>query len=143
MPGAAAGTVATSLELAALPSAVPCARLHTKQVLWEWGLGAHAETAELVVSELITNAIRAAGVGPGVPVVQLRLTRHQEQVLVEVWDASPQPPVRAEAGPDGESGRGLVLVQALSTRWGYYYPERPPRGRARGPVGKIVWALCG
>ncbi|HUZ37941.1 MAG TPA: hypothetical protein VMV17_16590 [Streptosporangiaceae bacterium] len=84
MPGAAAGAVATSLELAALPSAVPCARLHTKQ-----------------------------------------------------------PPVRAEAGPDGESGRGLVLVQALSTRWGYYYPERPPRGRARGPVGKIVWALCG
>jgi hypothetical protein len=43
------------LELAALPSAVPCARLHTRQVLWEWGLGAAAETVELLVSELVTN----------------------------------------------------------------------------------------
>jgi hypothetical protein len=47
----------TFLELGALPSAVPCARLHTRQLLWEWGLAADlADTAELLVSEIVTNA---------------------------------------------------------------------------------------
>jgi len=46
------------LVLGALPSAVPCARLHAKLVLAEWGLKALAETAELLVSELVTNAVR-------------------------------------------------------------------------------------
>src|SRR6266568_8695985 len=45
------------LELAALPGAVPCARLHARQVLWEWGHGAVAESAELPVSEIVTNAL--------------------------------------------------------------------------------------
>jgi len=45
------------LELGALTSAVPCARLHARQVLWEWGLQASADTAELLVSELVTNAV--------------------------------------------------------------------------------------
>jgi hypothetical protein len=44
------------LELGALPGAVPCARLHTRQLLWEWGLIALSETAELLVSEIVTNA---------------------------------------------------------------------------------------
>ena len=48
------------LELGALPSAVPCARLHAKHVLWEWGLDALAEAIELVVSELITNGVQAS-----------------------------------------------------------------------------------
>jgi hypothetical protein len=47
------------LELGALPSAVPCARLHTRAVLWEWGLRP-GEQAELVVSEIITNAVQAS-----------------------------------------------------------------------------------
>jgi len=42
----------SQLELGALASAVPCARLHARQVLWEWGVGEQAETAELLVSEL-------------------------------------------------------------------------------------------
>ena len=50
----------TSLELGALPSAVPCARLHTRQVLWEWRLTGLAHSAELLVSELVTNAITAS-----------------------------------------------------------------------------------
>src|SRR6266567_5818044 len=50
----------TSLELGALPGAVPCARLHTRQVLWEWGFAALVETIELIVSELVTNAIQAS-----------------------------------------------------------------------------------
>ena len=50
----------TFLELGSLPSAVPCARLHTRQVLWEWHLDALAGTAELIVSELVTNAVHAS-----------------------------------------------------------------------------------
>ena len=50
----------SSLLLGALPSAVPCARLHARQVLWEWGLSEVAETAELLLSELVTNAVQAA-----------------------------------------------------------------------------------
>ena len=46
----------SQLELGALPTAVPCARLHARQVILEWGLTGLAHTAELVVSELVTNA---------------------------------------------------------------------------------------
>src|SRR6516162_10509968 len=49
------------LELGAYPGAVPCARLHTRAVLWEWGLGP-GENAELVVSEIVTNAVQASRV---------------------------------------------------------------------------------
>ena len=48
------------LELGALPSAVPCARLHARQVLWEWGTKTLADPVELVVSELVTNALQAS-----------------------------------------------------------------------------------
>lgn len=47
------------LELGASPSVVPCARLHCRQVLWEWGLAGLSESAELVVAELATNAVQA------------------------------------------------------------------------------------
>lgn len=46
------------LELGALPSAVPCARLHTRQLLWEWGLTSLIDSAELIVSEIMTNAVQ-------------------------------------------------------------------------------------
>ena len=49
----------TYLELAALPTAVPCARMHAKAVALEWGLPALAEKVELIVSELVTNSVRA------------------------------------------------------------------------------------
>jgi anti-sigma regulatory factor (Ser/Thr protein kinase) len=65
----------THLELASLPSAVACARLHAKAVALEWGLPALAESVELIVSELVTNSIRAAerphGAGLTVAVVRL------------------------------------------------------------------------
>ena len=48
------------LPLGALPGAIPCARLHTTAVLWEWGMEALAQQAELTVSELVTNAVRAS-----------------------------------------------------------------------------------
>src|SRR5713101_5872411 len=53
-PAPAAWPLQSRLELAALPGAVPCARLHARQLLWEWGLATLAETAELLISELTT-----------------------------------------------------------------------------------------
>jgi anti-sigma regulatory factor (Ser/Thr protein kinase) len=126
------------LELGALPTAVPCARLHARQVLWEWRLGGLREVAELVVSELVTNAVQATA-GRQLPApVRLRLSSDGSRALVEVWDADSRPPqpraVEADGVPDlvAERGRGLLLVAALSTRWGWY-PERRCGG-------KVVWA---
>ena len=54
------------LELGALPSAVPCARLHARQLLWEWGLHtALGDSAELLVAEIVTNAIQVSAGGRG------------------------------------------------------------------------------
>ena len=119
----------TALELAALPTAVPCARLHARAVLYEWRLAAIAETAELIVSELVTNAV-AVSAGTGLP-VRLRLVAGHLGVLVEVEDASQQVPQQQAVAPDAEHGRGLLLVDALSARWGVYPLES----------GKIVWAV--
>jgi anti-sigma regulatory factor (Ser/Thr protein kinase) len=100
----------THLLLAALPSAVACARGHARAVALEWGLApGQADTTELIVSELITNAIRASArrTAAGPPVVWLRLARDHDSVVIRVWDASPRMPVRRDAGPDDEAGRGL------------------------------------
>jgi anti-sigma regulatory factor (Ser/Thr protein kinase) len=132
------------LELGALPSAVPCFRLHVKHVLWEWGLEEElAATVELVVSELVTNGQRASaqitssrykGVWrPGVPPVRLWLHSDKERVLVQVWDADDRMPEPQVVDPEAESGRGLLLVATLSTEWGTYRPE--------GASGKCVWAM--
>ena len=120
------------LELGALPSAVPCARLHVRHLLWEWGLTALAANAELLTSELVTNAVKATA-GQQQAAVRLRLSSDNERVLVEVWDADPSLPEPADATPDPyeEGGRGLFLVAALSTRWNWY-PTRDPRG-------KVIW----
>ncbi len=108
----------------------------------EWGLAAVAETVELVVSELTTNAVRAS-TGPdglprydddlsGVPVVHLRLWSDRERVLVQVWDRNTGAPTAKHAEPDEEGGRGLMLVQALCERWNW---DVVP-----GWAGKVIWA---
>jgi hypothetical protein len=81
----------TPLELAALPGAVPCSRLHARQVLWEWGLSAITETAELLVSEFVTNSVKAAQATDYGPLVQVRLSVNRVHLLVEVWDGNTQP----------------------------------------------------
>jgi hypothetical protein len=131
------------LELGALPTAVPCVRLHVKHRLWEWELGCLSDTAELIVSELATNAQRASAglVGsrylgkwkPGVPPIRLWLYSDKERVLVQVWDGDHHMPERQAAALDDESGRGLLLVETLSVEWGSYVLE--------GTTGKITWAL--
>ncbi len=57
------------------------------------------------------------------------------QVVILVWDASLLPPVPRDVGDDAENGRGLLLVEALSTRWNWYIP--------RHLGGKVVWAQIG
>jgi hypothetical protein len=133
------------MELGALPGAVPCARLHTKMMLWEWGLDGLADTAELIVSEIVTNAQRAsAGItgsryegrwNPGTPPVRLWLYADMQYVLVHVWDADHHLPEPQSVDLEAESGRGLLLVESLSEEWGTFRPERSS--------GKTTWALLG
>jgi len=140
-PGMSASwTLTTTLPLGALPGATPCARLHARAVLHECGLAGLAEAAELIVSELVTNAVRASTApdghprydATGMPVVVLRLASDRFKLLVEVWDVIPGAPAAAHPGPDDESGRGLMLVAAQCDRWSW---ESAP-----GWPGKVVWA---
>jgi anti-sigma regulatory factor (Ser/Thr protein kinase) len=124
-----------ALELGALPDAVPCARLHARQVLWEWGLTRLAATTELLVSELVTNAVAALRTANQVSPVRLWLLADRTRVLVLVWDASLRPPVPVIADQDAENGRGLLLVEAVSQCWDWYFPH--------DIGGKVVWALAG
>ncbi|HXZ72371.1 MAG TPA: ATP-binding protein [Streptosporangiaceae bacterium] len=126
----------TFLELGALPTAVPCARYHVRQVLWEWHLAAQADRAELLVSELVTNAITASrATSPDSP-VRLWLLSDSARILILVQDDSPHPPVRAELETSTERGRGLLLVEAISGEWDWYIPER-------SGAGKVTWAIIG
>jgi anti-sigma regulatory factor (Ser/Thr protein kinase) len=127
----------THLELGALPTAVPCARLHVRQVLWEWGLGELAEVSEAVVSELVPNAYETTIRNQLPTPIRLRLSSNGQQALIEVWDADPTPPRPAVFDINNlplayaEGGRGLLLVAALSERWSCYRLSQ---------AGKVVWA---
>jgi anti-sigma regulatory factor (Ser/Thr protein kinase) len=128
------------LPLGALPTAVPCARRYTRVILDEWDLAALADSAELIVSELLTNSVQATTDEDGqprygeagLPVVHLRLASDHARVLVEVWDSVPRPPAARQATSDEEGGRGLALVEALSDRWDWT--------TVPGWSGKVVWA---
>jgi hypothetical protein len=130
------------LELGALPTAVPCARAHARLVLAEWGLQELADPAELVVSELVTNGLRASRglVGSrfggrwsaGTPPVRLWLLSDYRTALVQVWGGDDRMPMRQELGPESEAGRGLWLVEAVSEDWGAFRPQHAS--------GKVVWA---
>ena len=133
----------TYLELGALPTAVPCARLHVKHVLREWQMPELADTVELIVAELVTNATQAsAGLmgskfagrfSPGVPPVRLWLASDGKHAVVQVWDANDQLPARETVAPDAETGRGLMLVESVADEWGSYTPD--------SSSGKVVWAV--
>lgn len=121
------------LELGALPGAVPSARLHTRQVLWEWQLPALSETAQLLVSELMTNAVRASPPAGQTLPVHLWLSSDRSRLLIRVEDTNRHPPAPTGADGGDESGRGLRIVDAISAKWGWHTSE--------DHGGKIVWAL--
>jgi anti-sigma regulatory factor (Ser/Thr protein kinase) len=123
----------TSLDLAALPTAVACARGHARSVALECGLAHLGDTAELLASEMVTNALQASERLRTVetPIVRIWVTSDRESIVLGVWDASAAMPVRQKAGPTDDSGRGLMILDALSADWGSY----------READGKVVWAL--
>ncbi|MGW0633346.1 SpoIIE family protein phosphatase [Streptomyces sp. NPDC002758] len=105
-------------------AAVSTARHVAARQLGEWGLEHLVTTTELIVSELLTNAIHYSA-GP----IRLRLIRHQV-LTCEVFDTGPSCPRLRHSRSHDENGRGLLLVAQLSRRWG----SRSAMG------GKIVWA---
>jgi anti-sigma regulatory factor (Ser/Thr protein kinase) len=121
------------LELGALPGAVPCARLHARQVLWEWELPVFCENAELLVSELMTNAIQASPSAGQILPVCLWLSSDRSRLLIQVHDTNCHPPVCTRAGGGDENGRGLLIVDDICTEWGWHINQ--------DDSGKMVWAL--
>jgi anti-sigma regulatory factor (Ser/Thr protein kinase) len=104
------------------------ARAFTRSLLASRGRTTHQGTAELLVSELITNALRYS-VGP----VRLSLSLRGDALHCEVEDTNPDPPVVRRAREDDEGGRGLLLVQECARAWGSRDSER----------GKVVWFTLG
>lgn len=131
------------LELPILPTSPFQARMHVRHVLEKWRRNEFVRPAQLIVSELVTNAVKASmrcsmlprtgsQAGPEVPAdrVWVDLYRAGDAVVIRIWDASPKPPVMRSPTLDDEGGRGLLLVDVLASSWGYHWP-------ATG--GKIVW----
>lgn len=111
-------------ELPAEPEAVARARALTVAKLAEWGLRELEFTTELLVSELVTNAIRY-----GRPPLRLRLI-HERTLILEVSDGSNTSPRARRALETDEGGRGLFLVAQVAKLWGTRYEVR----------GKTIWA---
>jgi anti-sigma regulatory factor (Ser/Thr protein kinase) len=128
----------TRLELAAQPTAPGVVRGHVRAVAHEWGLADLADTAELLASEIATNAVQASQRLSTradlalMPVIRLWITSDGAALVIHVWDGNDEMPVRQEVGADSEAGRGLMLVDALAKDWGAYR-------KAEG--GKVVWAM--
>jgi PAS domain S-box-containing protein len=106
------------------PAAVATARAEARRQVTGWGFDDLAFTTELVVSELVTNAIRYAS-----PPLRLRLIR-ERTLICEVSDGSSTSPRLRHARTTDEGGRGLFLVSQFTQRWGARYT----------PQGKTIWA---
>ncbi|MEU1802994.1 SpoIIE family protein phosphatase [Streptomyces sp. NPDC019937] len=111
-------------RLALEPAEVGRARRLVREQLLRWGLPHAVETAELLVSEAVTNAVRHAHTHH----VVLRLVR-TEALLCEVADDDHELPALLEARPDDEFGRGLRVISELAREW----------GTSRTRQGKTVW----
>jgi len=123
------------MTLPSQPSAVGAARVHAQQMLSEWGFGRQlCLDVTLCLSELVTNAIQASAVlRPAAAPVHIALAHERHWLLLAVADASPHFPIRLAADGDAIGGRGLAMVEALSTRWGWHPVSWPG-------LAKVVWA---
>ncbi|WP_435605117.1 SpoIIE family protein phosphatase [Streptomyces ardesiacus] len=106
------------------PAAVGEVRSQVTRRLGEWGLNELVFTTELILSELVTNAIRYGG-----ETVHVRVLRDRS-LICEVFDSSSTSPHLRYAAMTDEGGRGLFLVAQLAERWGTRYT----------PAGKVIWA---
>ncbi|MEU8872740.1 ATP-binding protein [Streptomyces javensis] len=136
-PAAVSGSV--SCALPARYEAVKGARQFTGSTLRQWNISELLDEVALVVSELVTNALRhalsgTAATGEPERPVRLHLMRGPSRLVCAVRDPSEVGPVAGEAGCGEESGRGLHLVESFTDGWGW----QPLAGT---PRGKIVWAV--
>lgn len=118
----------SAFSLRPSPDAASRARSFTRETLASWGLAELADDAELVVTELLANAVRhawparqegAAREGAGPPALGLWLLREADGCMCVVTDPSPSAPALRPPGPSAECGRGLHVVHALSHHWGW------------------------
>jgi len=118
------------------PASVKTGRDFTRATLMDWDMPALTDAAELVVSELVTNALRhgvpSACQLAGEHCVRLRLLAQAPFVMCMVTDPGADIPVLRESEPTSESGRGLNVVECCSVRWGWHLLD---------DGGKVVWAL--
>jgi hypothetical protein len=106
------------------PIAAEQARLLMRLALADWKV---IDNALIVVAELVANAVKIGDV------FRLTISRRGGTALIEVWDPSEAAPDRRRRSADRVDGRGLLLVEACSTNWGWRMEEHG---------GKTVWALC-
>ncbi len=137
-------------RLTAGPAAAAQARSQVRAAVDAWDVPVDPDTAVLLASELVTNAIRHETSGT----ITLAVTCSCGELRVDVHDSSGALPVVLEAALEAEAGRGLMLVATLSDEWGFY---RTPAGKAvyftlafapevaegggRGPQGVHAWGL--
>ena len=116
--------------------AVSAAREFATSIVQRWGAAERSGDIAVVVSELLTNALRYALPEPSTArprrAIQLGLLQLGPCVLCAVADPSRRPPVLTNPGALAETGRGLQVVDAFSDCWGY---------AALGDPGKVVWAI--
>ncbi|MGS2590062.1 ATP-binding protein [Streptomyces hebeiensis] len=112
------------------PHCVALARQELRALLRKWELSTLEDAATLVLSELLTNAGRHAGI-PGREIETRYLARKPGGLRIEVHDTSERQPVQRTPEPDACEGRGLILVAALADTWGISHRTGP---------GKLVWA---
>jgi anti-sigma regulatory factor (Ser/Thr protein kinase) len=111
------------------------ARHFTQSTLERWGLGPAVEDCAVIVSELLSNAIRyglAGSTRQSALPLRLALLRRGSNVLCAISDPNSQPPVMREPDWLAESGRGLHIVDSLADSWGWTRPA--------DRSGKTVWA---
>ena len=123
---------AGTFALVALPTSPFWARRYTRSFLNSCHEMTEdtAQTAELLVSELVTNSVRFTGDPTRVlryseranaSLISLSLRHFADGLLIEVYDTDSNPPVRSSPGDDSENGRGLMHVDALSKEWSYFF----------------------
>jgi len=147
-PSAVSGSATCTLP--ARYEAVGGARQFTRATLNRWELSDRFDDVALVVSELVTNALRHAlptdaPRDPQDSPVRLHLMRWTSRLVCAVRDPSQKSPVAAEAADSAESGRGLFLVESFSDSWGWHLSPAPGAENlsagAPALTGKVVWAL--
>lgn len=142
-PGQTPPLGAGGIALVTVPTSPFWARRYTRSFLDSCqGISEDTvETAELIVSELVTNAVRFAGDSArplqyservSASLILLSLRHFREGLLIEAYDTDSNPPIWTLADDCAENGRGLVLVDALSKEWSYFFP---PGG------GKVVYCF--